>query len=116
MDYRVTINNQTFDLPKKTIAITQKVEEIDAVSENLSIEPTIRFEMMYSFIASVIGITNTRKILGSSVAKCDTNEILIITKSIIDVYNSPIKRYNDTKKLDDLSKSPLGRLMANKNA
>lgn len=116
MEYRVTINDQIFNLPKKTIAITQKVETIEAIMEDTTIDAEVRFGKMYTFIAEVIGVTNTRKILGSVIAKCDTNEILIITKSIIDVYNSPIKRYNDTKKLDDLEKSPLGRLMANRNA
>lgn len=116
MDYRVTINDQVFDLPKKTIAIAQKVEAVDAIAEDLTIDAEVRYEKMYTFIAEIIGITKARSILGSTIAKCDTNEILIITKSIIDVYNSPIKRYNDMKKSEDLARSPLGQLMANRNA
>ena len=64
MDYTVIINNRSYDLPKKTVSVMNKLDDVLKV-DNLNIKARQKFEKLHEFVKDILGEANAKEILGS---------------------------------------------------
>ena len=90
MRYQLKIKGKTYELPKKTIAIMEQIQELSGLDEKManaeiSIEQAITSQ--FDFISSIVGDTARTEILGTdSVYDADADEILYTAVEIIKAY------------------------------
>ena len=64
MEYTVIVNGKSYDLPKKTIAVAESLEEVLKVdSTNLKIRQ--KMEKLHRFSKDLLGEDNVKEILGT---------------------------------------------------
>lgn len=112
MVYTVIINNQSYDLPKKTLAITEKLENVIRTDTRSGVPLREKYKATYDCVADLIGRENIVEALGASIDDCDVNDITLTFRKIVDAYNKPLEDYKTDKGLSELNSLPLDKLMA----
>ncbi|MCI2047827.1 MAG: hypothetical protein LKJ90_08945 [Faecalibacterium sp.] len=85
-------NGITAQLPKRTLSIAKKMDEID-LYKNTSRERAAKSE--FQFVFDILGKENTEKLLdGSTLDTVDTDEMDILYCEISRVYDAKAEEYN----------------------
>lgn len=110
MEYTVIINDRSYDLPKKTIDVVDKVDAILKVdASNLS--PRQKYEKLHRFTKEILGEDNTKEILGSdNLSAVDLSELTLTVRMIIDAYDKPISDYESEKRMRSLDSLPIDKI------
>ena len=116
MEYTVIVNGKSYDLPKKTIAVAESLDEVLKVdSTNLKIRQ--KMEMLHRFSKNILGEENVKEILGTDdFEKADTSALAVLVLNINEAYEKPVTEYKTdrmreafngipTEKLTSLTKS-----------
>lgn len=111
MVYTVIINNQSYDLPKKTLAITEKLEKVIRTDTLAGVSIRDKFKATYDCVADLIGPENAAEALGASIDECDMNDITLAFRMIVDAYNKPLEDYKADRSVMDLNRLPIDKLM-----
>ena len=110
MEYTVIVNRRSYDLPKKTIAMTEKIDDVLRVDE-LNAPVKQKFDKLHSFVKDCIGAENAEEALGSAnLSEIDLTELTLITRSIIDAYDKPISDYELKKQREKLEELPIEKI------
>lgn len=97
MEYTVIINSRSYDLPKKTVSIMNKLDEALKV-DTLSIKARQKFEKLHEFVKDILGEANASDILGSdNLDEIDLSDLSITVLKINDAYNQPLIDYKMEK-------------------
>ena len=112
MIYTVIINNQSYDLPKKTLAITEKLNDVVRTDNISGVSIREKYKKTYDCIADLIGPENVSEALGASIDDCDVNNITLAFRMIVDAYNKPLEDYKADRNYNDLNRLPLDKIMA----
>lgn len=92
MDYTVILNGQSYDLPKLTLTVKEKIEAMNAKLTNTSVSLAERVKAQHELLKEFIGAENLKEILGTSNVKdIDLNEISIVYVEICKSYEAPMK-------------------------
>lgn len=128
MSYKVTINNKTFELPKCTLAVEEKVEKIREVNIGV-VKGTAKkrelVELMIDYVESLIGAENAQEALNyTDIEDIDTKELEMAVNAINAAFSKPkeeaqmreaTKVMADMKKLlDNKAVSTMSSLMSAK--
>lgn len=110
MEYTVIINDRSYDLPKKTIDVVDKVDTILKVdASNLSVRQ--KYEKLHRFTKEILGEDNTKEILGSdNLSAVDLSELTLTVRMIIDAYDKPISDYESEKRMRSLDSLPIDKI------
>lgn len=110
MEYTVIINNISYDLPKKTIDVVDKVDTILKVdASNLNVRQ--KYEKLHRFTKDILGDDNTKEILGSeNLSDVDLSELTLTVRMIIDAYDKPISDYDYEKRNRSLESLPIEKI------
>lgn len=111
MIYTVIINNQSYDLPKKTLAITEKLENVVRTDTRAGVSIRDKFKATYDCVADLIGPGNAVEALGASIEECDLNDVTLAFRMIVDAYNKPLEEYKADRSAVDLNRLPIDKLM-----
>ena len=94
MVHTIIVNNKSYDLPKKTIAVAEKLDnalKVDSIA-GLSINEKIR--KLHDFVKEMVGNENAAEMLGSEdLNEIDTSELAVIVLQINDAYEKPMEDY-----------------------
>ena len=94
MEYTVIINNQSYDLPKKTIKIMEDMEKVSKIDSVKGLGIRDKFKTMFDFIERLVGAENAKEILGSDkLDEVDLCDVTLTFKKIIDAYDRPLIEY-----------------------
>ena len=97
MDYTVIINSRSYDLPKKTVSVMNKLDEVLKV-DNLNIKARQKFEKLHEFVKDILGEANAKEILESdNLDEIDLSDLSITVLKINDAYNKPLNDYKMEK-------------------
>ncbi|MDD6058203.1 MAG: hypothetical protein PUB98_08115 [Clostridiales bacterium] len=112
MEYTIIMNGQSYDLPKKTIAVMEKLDEVLKVdSTNLNVRK--KFEKLHEFVKGTVGDDAAKEILGSDIiAEIDLSDLTLAVKRIADAYDEPIRNYNEEKASRALSAIPIDKIIS----
>lgn len=119
MEYVIIVNEKSYELPKKTISVMEKLDEVLKVDtvKNLSVRQ--KYEKLHNFVKDTVGTENAAEMFGSNnISEIDTSEISLAVLKIRDAYDEPINDYNmerSTRKLNGLPVDKITQLITGMN-
>lgn len=112
MEYTINVNRKTYNLPPKTIATMEKLEEAVSVDNNRKMSLRNKFETLHGTIKEFLGDETSAEILGSSdFEKIDMSEITLTINKIIDAYDKPVQDYKNEQTRKMLSNIPMDKIV-----
>ena len=110
MIYTVIIDDRSYDLPKKTLAVTEMLDKAADV-DKLKISTRDKYKRVLDCIAAILGQENTAEALGSTdLNELDLTDITITFRKIVDAYNKPVQDYVNASGFGALSSFPIEEL------
>ena len=110
MEYTVIVNGKSYDLPKKTIAVAESIEEVLKVdSTNLKIRQ--KMEKLHRFSKDLLGEDNVKEILGTDdLEEADTSALAMLVLNINEAYEKPVTEYRTDKMREAFNGIPTEKL------
>ena len=97
MDYTVIINGRSYDLPKKTVSVMEKMDGILKI-DSCRMKARQKFEKMHEFVKDMIGEENAKEAFGTdNLEEMDMSELAITVLKMNDAYNQPLTDYKIEK-------------------
>lgn len=94
MQYTVIYKEKSYDLPKKTINIMSKIDEV-IEKDNIDIDIKEKYQSILDFIGLVLDKKNIIEILGTDdLEDIDLSELAILFLEIKNSYEKPVNDYN----------------------
>lgn len=116
MIYTVIINDRSYDLPKKTMAITEKLDQTAKVDE-LDIPVREKYRKVLDCVLAILGKEATEEALGSTdLNEVDLSEVTIAFRKIVDGYNKPVQDYVNASGRGALDGMPIDQMTNLANA
>lgn len=113
MDYTIIINGRSYDLPKKTLAVVEKLDEALKVDSVKGYSLRQKFEKLHTFVKGLVGEENAKEIFGSdNLSEIDLSEITLTVKMIMDAYEKPINDYDMEKRTASLNNLPIDKIVS----
>lgn len=113
MEYTVIIDGQSYDLPKKTVAVVEKMDEVLKVDSTKGYSVRQKFEKLHVFVKDIVGEEAAREMLGSdNITEIDLSELTLSVRRIIDAYDSPIAAYDAEKSRAKLEGLPIEKIVS----
>ena len=111
MNYSIEINGTLIELPKYTISVMEKIEQLEK-SSNSSASAKSKLQTMYNFLCDLVGKDKIEEVIGKF-NDADPNNINITYLSIVREYNKPLNDYEMSEGLDqikELNNSDIAKL------
>ena len=113
MIYTVILHNHSYDLPEKTLAITEKLDNAAGVDQMAGLSTREKYKVVLGCIVDVLGAENVKEAIGScKVEEVDLNDITLTFRKIVDAYNKPLQEYSMNANRADLESLPLDQITA----
>lgn len=97
MEYTVIINGRSYDLPKKTVSVMEKMDGILKI-DSCRMKARQKFEKMHEFVKNMIGEENAKEAFGTdNLEEMDMSELAITVLKMNDAYNQPLTDYKIEK-------------------
>lgn len=97
MEYTVIINGRSYDLPKKTVSVMEKMDGILKI-DSCRMKARQKFEKMHEFVKDMIGEENAKEAFGTdNLEEMDMSELAITVLKMNDAYNQPLTDYKIEK-------------------
>ena len=113
MDYTIIVNNESYDLPKKTVKVMEELESVLKVDslKNLSLKQ--KYEKLHDFVKKVLGEGNAQELLeAGDIQEIDLSELVLAVNKINDAYKKPIDDYESAKRMAEFDKIPMEKIVA----
>ena len=111
MVHTVIIDGRSYDLPKKTLVIAGKLDDVLRVDSANGLSVRQKYEKLHNFVKDVIGKEEAESIFGSDILdEIDLSELTIATRRIIDAYEKPIADYQMEQNMEKLNKLPIRQI------
>lgn len=110
MEYSINYNGSEYTLPRKTLKVMEKLEEVIKIdSKPIGIKE--KFKKVYGFLTDLLGAEATKQILGADkLEEVDLGELTLVIKMIMDAYDKPITDYDVNKATDLLDALPIEKI------
>lgn len=113
MEYTIIVNEQSYDLPPKKLAVAKELDavlKVDTV-KGLSVEQ--KFEKLHAFMKNLVGEEAAKEMFGSdSLEEIDLAELTLAVKKVVDAYDKPITDYEADKSRKEFDKIPIDKLLS----
>ena len=111
MVHTVIVNGRSYDLPKKTIGIADKLDDVLKTDSIRGLSVRQKYEKLHDFTKGVLGEENAKEILGTdNLDEIDLSELTITVRKIVDAYEKPVTDYQMERNREQLSRLPLKQL------
>ena len=102
MEYNINRNGESYELPKYTMKIAEKLEKAELLNNKASENFKNKCKSMYDFCAELLGKEIVSTLIGKF-EESDPNEINILYLDIIKTYNKPLEDYQQAEASDKLN-------------
>lgn len=112
MEYTIIINDRSYDLPKKTIAVMEKLDEVLKIdSTNLKVRQ--KFDKLHGFIRELVGEEAAKEMFGSdNITEIDLSDVTLAVKKVVDAYDKPIMDYDAEKTVRAFNSLPIEKIVS----
>lgn len=111
MEHTIIVNNKCYELPKKTVAIAEKLDNALKVDSIVGLSVKDRFKKLHDFVKEMVGNENAAEMLGSEdLNEIDTSELAVIVLKINDAYEKPMTDYQTERMQTKLSNIPIDKI------
>lgn len=110
MEYTVIINSRSYDLPKKTVAVMEKLDEVLKVDSS-KLSTRQKFEKLHRFVKEIVGEENAQEMLGTdNLNEMDVSDLTLAILKINDAYERPISDYQTDKMRESIDSIPTEKI------
>ena len=113
MTYTIIVDNRSYDLPKKTVAVMEKLDEVLKVDSVRGYSIRQKFEKLHSFVKELVGDEAAKEMFGSdNLSEIDLSDVTLAVKKIVDAYEKPITDYDTAKSSGALDAMPIEKIIS----
>ena len=113
MTYTIIVDNRSYDLPKKTVAVMEKLDEVLKVDSVRGYSIRQKFEKLHSFVKELVGDEAAKEMFGSdNLSEIDLSDVTLAVKKIVDAYEKPINDYDTAKSSGALDAMPIEKIIS----
>lgn len=117
MKYTVIIDNYSYELPAKTMAVAEKLNEALKVDTRNDLNIRAKYQLLYDTVNDLLGTENAEKVLGgNNLESVDLSNVTLAFRSIADAYDKPVADYNAKKARERLAASQVDQVLKIANA
>ena len=117
MVHTIIVNNKSYDLPKKTVAITEKLDKALTADSIKGLTVRGKFEILHNFVKDLVGEENAAEILGSAnLDDIDLSELALIVLNINEAYEKPLDDFQTERMRAKMSAFPMDKITSITNA
>ena len=111
MTYTLIVGTKSNDLPKKTLAIVEKLDGVVALDKNPRMNTRDKYQSILNLEEELLGKSNLEEILGAtSLDDVDLSEVVITFRKIVDAYNKPVQEYDRAASTEAFNRIPVEKL------
>ena len=111
MAHTIIVNNKCYELPKKTVAIAEKLDNALKVDSITGLSVKDKFKKLHDFVKEMGGNKNAAEMLGSDdLNEIDTSELAVVVLKINDAYEKPMNEYQAERMQARIGASPFDKL------
>lgn len=112
MKYTVIIDNHSYDLPAKTMAVVEKLDEAMKVDARSDLSIRAKYQVLLDAIEGVLGTEDTTRALGSNnLESVDLSSLTLAFRAIVDAYDKPVSDYEMKKAREKLSNAQIDQIV-----
>ena len=110
MVYTIICNKRSYELPKKTVTIMEKLDQAITIdSSGLSLRD--RYVHLHEFVKEVLGDEKAKEIFGSeNLDEIDLSDLAITVRKIHEAYNKPINDFQLARMRETMSSIPMDKI------
>lgn len=113
MIYTVILHSHSYDLPAKTLAVTEKIEHAGSVDGMAGLSTREKYKIVLDCIIDLLGQDAVKEALGSAkLTEVDLSEVTLTFRKIVDAYNKPLEEYNANTNRAALDNLPIDQIVA----
>lgn len=113
MEYTIIVNGRSYDLPKKTVAVMEKLDEVLKVDFVKGYNIRKKYEKLHTFMKDLVGEEETTEMFGSpNMEEIDLSDLTLAVKKVVDAYDKPINDYDAEKSRAKLDELPLDKIIS----
>lgn len=117
MKHTVIIDNYSYELPAKTMAVAEKLDEALKVDTRNDLNIRAKYQLLYDTVNDLLGTENAEKVLGgNNLESVDLSNVTLAFRSIADAYDKPVADYNAKKARERLAASQVDQVLKIANA
>lgn len=95
MEYTIIVDGRSYDLPKKTLAVTEKLDDVLRVDSVKGLTVKQKFEKLHAFVKDLVGEDNASEMFGTdNLSEIDLSELTLAVKKVVSSYEKPIADYD----------------------
>lgn len=117
MEYTLQINDREYELPKKILAVEEKIEKIKRLSSKDTRTATkTKYENKVNFICDMVGSDNAKEILDTDdlgkITEMDLGDIDVAVRNIIDGYERPTREQRVRESMEILGNPMIAQMLS----
>jgi hypothetical protein len=110
-NYSLVVDRKSYILPAKNLHLVEDMERVSRIDSVRGMSLREKYEEILKFIISVIGESNAKEVLGSTVVdEVDLSAVAVTFRMIVDAYNKPLSDYNARKSNEAFSNIPSDKI------
>ena len=111
MIYTLIVGTKSYDLPKKTLAIVEKLDGVVVLDKNPRMNTRDKYQSILNLEEELLGKSNLEEILGAtSLDDVDLSVVVITFRKIVDAYNKPVQEYDRAASTEAFNRIPVEKL------
>ena len=113
MVYTIIVNERSYDLPKKTVAVMEKIDDVLKVDQIKGLTVKQKFEKLHAFVNGLVGDSNAEEMFGSdNISEIDLSELTLAVKKIVAAYDKPITDYDAEMARQKFDNVPIEKIVS----
>ena len=113
MVYTIIVNERSYDLPKKTVAVMEKLDDVLKVDQIKGLTVKQKFEKLHAFVKGLVGDSNAEEMFGTdNISEIDLSELTLAVKKIVAAYDKPITDYDAEMARQKFDNVPIEKIVS----
>ena len=111
MEYTIIVNGRSYDLPKKTIPVMEKLDDVLKVDSIKGLSVKQRFEKLHAFVKGLVGDDAADEMFGSdNISEIDLSELTLAVMKINAAYEKPISDFEAEERAEKFNALPIEKI------
>lgn len=111
MEYTIIVNGRSYDLPKKTIPVMEKLDDVLKVDSIKGLSVKQRFEKIHAFVKGLVGDEAAAEMFGSdNISEIDLSELTLAVMKINAAYEKPISDFEAEERAEKFNALPIEKI------
>lgn len=111
MEYTIIVNDKSYDLPKKTIPVMEKLDDILKVDSIKGLSVKQKFERLHAFVKGLVGDKTAAEMFGSDdISEIDLSELTLTVMKINAAYEKPISDFKAEERAEKFNALPIEKI------